>query len=44
VLICYERKILLAGRWLMTGADLMSEKSTVGWLADQPAEQAVYFW
>jgi hypothetical protein len=40
VLICCERKILLAGRWLVADADLMLEKSTAGWLADQPAEQA----
>jgi hypothetical protein len=32
-LICCERKILLASKWL-TGADLMLEKSTAGWLAD----------
>jgi len=29
VLICCEKKVLLAGWWLMTGADLVREKSTV---------------
>jgi hypothetical protein len=38
--IFYERKILLVGWWLMTGADLVWEKSTTGWLADNPAEQS----
>jgi hypothetical protein len=33
-------KILLTSRWLVADADLMSEKSTAGWLADQLAEQA----
>jgi hypothetical protein len=41
VLIRCERKILLAGKWLVAGTDLMLEKSTAGWLADQPAEQAI---
>jgi len=37
VLICCERKILLAGWWL---AGLMLEKNNVGWLGKQPAEQS----
>jgi hypothetical protein len=31
VLICHERKILLAGWGLMIGVDLFREKNTVGW-------------
>jgi len=41
VLICYERKVLLADWWLVVGADLMWEKNTAGWLADKPKEQSV---
>jgi hypothetical protein len=33
MLIRCERKILLADRWLVAGADLMLEKSTAAWLA-----------
>jgi len=37
VLICYERKVLLAGGRL-AGADLIREKSTASWLANKPSE------
>ena len=37
VLICCERKILLADWWLMAGADLVCEKNTTGcWQTCQP--------
>jgi len=32
VLICCERKVILAGWKLLTGADLIWEKNTVGWM------------
>jgi hypothetical protein len=40
VLICYERKILLASRWLVAGTDLVREKNIIDYLADKPAEQS----
>jgi hypothetical protein len=40
VLICCERKILLASWWLVAGAEMLLEKSIAGWLAaSQPAER-----
>ena len=40
MLICYERKILLASRWVVAGADSVREKNIIDYLADKPAEQS----
>jgi hypothetical protein len=34
--MCCERKILIAGRWLLVDADLMLEKNTAAQLTSQP--------
>jgi hypothetical protein len=44
LLICCERKILLAGCWLLAGAELVWEKSTADWLgASQPNKEIVHW-
>ena len=35
-----EKYRWLAGWWQVTGADLVWEKNTAGWLADKPNEQS----
>ena len=38
--VYYERKLLVAGWWLVVGADLVWKKSTACWMADKPSEQS----
>jgi hypothetical protein len=45
VLICCERKILLASWWLVVDAEIMWEKNTAGWLtASQPNKVEMCGW